>query len=88
VDEFELQLWEGQVEAGLKRINIHLRNLNILLEQEAAKGPEGKGDVYLQNQISSGRIEIVKVLQEMAQLMDQAYGVLITSPEQLVDLLE
>lgn len=86
--KFDLQIWEGQVESGLKRIDIHLRNLNILLDQEAKKGEAGKGNVYLQNQIKGGRIEIVKVLQEMAQLMNQAYGVLVTSPDQLAELLD
>lgn len=87
VDEFNMQIWEGQIESGLKRIDTHLKNLNILLSQEAMKGPDGKGDVNLQNQISGGRMEIVKVMQEMAQLMNQAYGILVTSPDQLVELL-
>jgi hypothetical protein len=87
VDDFNMQIWEGQIESGLKRINIHLKNLNILLGQEAIKGEAGKGDVYLQNQIKGGRSEIVRVLQEMAQLMNQSYGVLVTSPDQVVDLL-
>ncbi len=87
VDDFDMQIWEGQIESGFKRINTHLRNLNILLDQEAFKGEAGKADVYLQNQIKSGRIEIVKVLQEMAQLINQAYGILITSPDQLIELL-
>jgi hypothetical protein len=91
LDDFDMQLWEGQIESAFKRINIHLRNLDILLEQEAAKGSAegqaGRGDVYLQNQIRSGRIEIVKILQEMAQLMNQAYGIMVTSPDQLIELL-
>jgi hypothetical protein len=88
VDDFDLQLWEGQIESGFKRINTHLKNLNILLDQEAIKGEAGKGDVYLQNQIKGTRIDIVKVLQEMAQLMNQAYGILVTSPGQLTELLK
>jgi hypothetical protein len=88
VDEFDLQIWEGQIGSGLERINIHLRNLDILLDQEARKGESGKGDVYLQNQIRGGRLEIVKILQGMAQLMNQAYGILVTSPDQLVELLD
>jgi len=87
VDEFKMQIWEGQIESGLKRISTHLKNLNILLEQEAMKGEAGKGDVYLQNQIRSGRLEIVKVTQEMAGLMGQAYGILVTSPDQLIEML-
>lgn len=84
IDDFDLQIWEGQIESALKRIDTHLRNLNILLDQEAKKGDAGKGDVYLQNQIKGGRLEIIKILQEMAQLMSQAYGIRVTSPEQLV----
>jgi hypothetical protein len=88
VDDFDLQIWEGQVESAFKRINTHLRNLDILLDQEAKKGDAGKGDVYLQNQIKGARLDIVKILQELAQLMNQAYGILVTSPDQLVQFLE
>jgi len=87
IDDFDMQLWEGQIESGYKRIDTYLKNLSILLDQEAFKGEAGKGDVYLQNQIKAARIDIVKILQEEAQLMNQAYGVLVTSPDQLVDLL-
>jgi hypothetical protein len=87
LDDFDLQIWEGQIESGYKRVDTYLKNLKILLDQEAFKGETGKGDVYLQNQIKSSRMEIVKILQEMAQLMNQAYGILVTSPEQLADFL-
>lgn len=83
-----MELWQGQLESGLKRIQTHLRNLNILLDQEAQKGSAGKGDVYLQNQIRSSRLEIAQVLREMADLIQQAYGILVMSPEQLVELFE
>jgi hypothetical protein len=88
IDDFDMQLWEGQLESGLKRITIHLKNLDILLEQEAKKGEAGQGDVYLQNQIKGAREEIIKILRELAQLMNQAYGILVTSPNQMIDLLE
>ena len=87
VDDFYTQMWEGQIDSGFKRIDTHLKNLNILLDQEARKGDAGKGDVYLQNQIKGARIDIVKILQEMAQLMNQAYGILVISPNQLIELL-
>jgi hypothetical protein len=87
IDEFDMRIWEGQIESGFKRIDTYLKNLKILLDQEAFKGEVGKGEVYLQNQIKGARIEIVKILQEMAQLMNQAYGILVTSPEQLADFL-
>lgn len=88
VDDFTLQLWDGQVESQFKRVNIHLRNLNILITQEAQLGEEGQRNVALQNQIKGERSSIVKVLQEMAQLMKQAYGIFVTSPDQLIELLE
>lgn len=88
VDDFDLQIWEGQFESALKRINTYLRNLDILLDQEARKGDAGKGDVYLQNQIKGSRLDIVKIIQEMAQLINQAYGILITSPGQLIEYFE
>ncbi len=87
-DEMNMQIWEGQIESGLKRINTRLNNLNILLDQEAMQGAAGKGDVYLQNQIKGDRLDIVKLLQQQAQLMNQAYGILVTSPDQLIEMLE
>ena len=62
VDDFYTQMWEGQIDSGFKRIDTHLKNLNILLDQEARKGDAGKGDVYLQNQIKGARIDIVEDL--------------------------
>lgn len=88
LDAFDIEMWAGQVESDFNRIQTYLRNLDILLKQEDQKGLAGKGDVYLQNQISASRLEIVKVLREMAQLMKQAYGVFVTSPIALVAALE
>ncbi len=88
IDNFNMGIWEGTIESGLKRIDIHLKNLDILLKQEASKGKDAQGDVYLQNQLKGGRIEIIKVLRELAELMNQAYGILVTSPEELVVWLE
>lgn len=87
LNDFDLQLWEGQLESMLTRIKTYLRNLDILLDRLAKMGDAGKGDVYLQNQIREGRLDIVKILKDMAQLMNQAYGVLVTSPNQLIELL-
>jgi hypothetical protein len=87
LEDFWLGIWESDIEGGFNRINIKLKNLNILLDREAAMGPAGKGDVSLQNQIKGERIEIVKELQKIAQLMNQAYGIKVTGPDQLVEFL-
>jgi len=88
LDDFDIQLWEGQLGSMLTRIKTHLKNLDILLDREVKMGEAGKGDVYLQNQIMGARLDIVKILQEMAQLMNQAYGIFVTSPEKLVQFLQ
>jgi hypothetical protein len=85
-DEYGIQFW-GQLESKLKRIDSYLRNLNILLDKEAMMGPDARGDVHLQNQLKDTRLQIVKALQEMAQLMNQAYGIFVTSPDQLNEFL-
>jgi hypothetical protein len=88
LNDFDLQIWEGQLESMLTRIRTYLRNLDILLDRLANMGDAGKGDVYLQNQIRGGRIDIVKILQDMAKLINDAYGIRVTSPSQLLQMLE
>lgn len=87
LDDFDMQLWESDIEAMFKRIDIHMKNLNILLEQEARMGEEGQRNLNLQSEIRNERLSIVKVLQELTPLMNSAYGVLVTSPDQLYELL-
>ena len=58
------------------------------LEMEAEKGPAGHEDIQLQNNITSGRLRVVNRVNEIAQSMSQAYGVLVTAPEELLDLLQ
>ena len=86
-NDFDLKILEGELTSRLTRISKHLRNLNMQLEAEAEKGPAGAADIQLQNGIRSGRREVVKIVNEIAQGMRQAYGVLVTSPDQLLDLL-
>jgi hypothetical protein len=88
LDPSDLQNWYNAIETILIRINIHLKNLNILFDKVAQMGDAGQTDIPTQNQIRLERIELVKALHEMAQLVDHAYGILITSPDQLIDFLE
>jgi len=86
-NDFDLKILEGQIESKFTQIQKHLNNLNLLLEQEAEEGPEAAGNVKLQNQIKSVRRKIVAIVNDIAAGMNQAYGILVTSPEQLADLL-
>lgn len=80
--------FSSQIEALLKRIKTHLDNLEILLLREVQLGEAATENLGLQAEIKGKRIGIVMELQILAQLMRQAYGVLITSPSQLKELLE
>jgi len=57
------------------------------LEMEAEKGLAGHEDIQLQNNITSGRLGVVNKVNEISQSMRQAYGDLVTAPEELLDLL-
>jgi hypothetical protein len=87
VDEAALQFWQERTEESLKRINDRIKELDMLLDREASLGTAGKSDIALQNEIKAKRIEILKTLQEIVQALEGAYGVRITSPGQLVNLL-
>jgi hypothetical protein len=88
IDEATLEGWKSWVETRLDWINAWLKEMDILLGQEASRGMAGKSDLELQNKMKDKRVEIVQVIEEMAQLMNQAYGIRVTSPGQMVELLE
>jgi hypothetical protein len=50
-------------------------------------GTAAKGNIALQNQIKDTRHGVVGVLQKIAHSMGEAYGILITSPDQLREYL-
>jgi hypothetical protein len=78
-----------QVEDILKRIDkYHITEMNTLLDQEARRGQGGRDDTELQRRIKGERVEIVKKVKEIAQVIDGAYGVLAVSPQQLLELIE
>ncbi len=79
--------FSGQIEALFKRIKTHLDNLDVLLLREVQLGEAAKENLGLQTEIKGKRIGIVTELQTLAQLMRQAYGILVTSPGQLGELL-
>lgn len=84
---FWLNNWYDQIPSQLNQITSYLANLKRLLDREGIMGAEGKNDIALQNQIKLARLEIVRVLQQMAQLINEAYGIKVTSPEQLIEIM-
>jgi hypothetical protein len=80
--------WGGKIESNLKQINTYLSDLEVLLKQEAGHGEAGRYDPLLQDAVKSEQISIIKILQNIAQTMDEAYGIRITTPDQLMSFLE
>jgi hypothetical protein len=88
LSDYKLENWSKTVETRLKNINTHLRNLDRLLERETLMGEEGKRNVALQNKIKLHRSNIIEITQEIAEVFNKTYGILVTSPMQLIQLLE
>ena len=78
---------ENVVRPLLDRLTSALNNLDTLLEREVNMGEEGKRNLQLQNNIGQNKAEITSTLQELADLMGKAYGIFVSSPEQLAQLL-
>lgn len=79
--------WHRDLDSLYNRINTRLKSLNLLLGREASLGEAGKSDIYLQVQIKELRLGIVKDLQDLAELMNNAYGIKVTGPDQLIEFL-
>jgi hypothetical protein len=78
-----------QVERIFGRIKTHLDNLNLALTQEVQLGEAGKFDSALQFRLKNQRLDIVeKDLRELAALIEQAYGVRVTAPDELSSFLK
>ncbi len=79
---------ERQVESMFKIIDSHLKGLKHSLNMETELGQAGKSDIPLQHNIKGKQVGTIKTLQDMAKFMNDAYGVLVTSPDQLAEFLE
>ncbi|MFQ5578831.1 MAG: hypothetical protein ACE5G8_17780, partial [Anaerolineae bacterium] len=87
VDDFSLQMIEGQIESIVKQINIYIRNLTFELDKEAQLGGAAASNIALMNSIKAQQKSIVERTQELAELMNQVYGVKVYSPDELADFL-
>jgi hypothetical protein len=88
LDGSYLQSLKEPVEELIEQINTRLKALNTLLNEEASLGIAAKSDTQFQYRIKSLRLEIVKNAEQMAKLMDEAYGILVTAPAQVVEVVE
>ena len=87
IDDFSLQMIESQIESIIKQINIYLRNLTFELDKQALLGGAAASNIALMNSIKAQQTSIVERTQELARLMQQVYGVMVYSPDDLADFL-
>jgi len=86
---YKLDGWGSMIDSQLSNLSrLELKNLNTFVERETLQGDAGKSNVALQNQLKMTRLQIIKGLQKVADQINEIYGVLITSPGQLVEYLE
>lgn len=88
LNDFFLEDWAGTIRANLHLMTTHLTALDLLLTQERRSGAEGKRNIALQNEIKSRRMANLALCQEIATGLNQLYGVLATSPGQLLAWLK
>jgi hypothetical protein len=85
--EVQLSMWEDEMLTMLDGITNYLNYLNIQLDEETKLGETARYDLPLQNKIKEARLKVAQTLQEMALLIREPYGIYVTSPGQLVELL-
>jgi hypothetical protein len=80
----------GEGITPLTRLDTQLnRTLAYWLDQEVQAGEQGRGDPYLQSQIKDTRLDIARIVaKELVSLVETAYGVSLSAPQTLVELLE
>ncbi len=84
-DDAFLQSLKGPVESLVERLNDELKLLSTLLAAEAEQGTAAKIDLKLQNQKKTKRLEIVRVIEDLVDPMQKAYGVYVSAPRELVE---
>ena len=88
VDDFTIQLIEGEINSLVKQIIIYSRNLTIELNKQAMLGGEAASNIALLNSIKAQQRGMIERTQDLARTMKQVYGVLVYGPEDVLDVLK
>ncbi|MEM7344519.1 MAG: hypothetical protein AAF485_09760, partial [Chloroflexota bacterium] len=82
------KIWKPAVVNQLQVLNTTLIQLGHLREREAELGASAQTDFSLQETINSHQTQVAETLKKMATTISEAYGIYVTTPEQLVALLQ
>ncbi len=88
MEDFTLKLLASQVENLMELIEIYVGNLQHLLQQAAQHGGEDFAPLHIVNQIKLQRKSITERLNELAQIMNQVYGVQIEEVDKLAEVFD
>ena len=86
-DPTDFEDFVGEVKSQLTRLTSFLRELAHFTEQERQDGEAGKRNESLQANLKDARLKIAKLLQVLARQGEAAYGIFVTSPDELVEIL-
>ncbi len=84
-DELSLRTFELEIKSITKRLDQYLKNLDTELDKVAYQGGSENSDLRLKNSIKAQRAAIVRLVKELADLMDQLYGVQLYNLSNLVN---
>ncbi len=87
VDEFSIQMIDSQIQSVIKQINIYMKNLAFELDRQAQLGGQAGSNIALKNSIDAQQKAIIERTQELANLMQQIYGVKVYAPEIVAEKL-
>ena len=88
VEEFLQYAWYDSLATDLEVIHTHLNNLQGWLAQSSQLGEASNIDFATKDKIKNARLAILKAILNITNTIDEAYGMRITSPEELLTLLE
>jgi hypothetical protein len=87
LDDFSMQMIESQIQGIIKQINIYMRNLAFELDKQAQLGGQAGSNIALKNSIDAQQKAIIERTQELANLMQQIYGVKVYAPDIVAEKL-
>ncbi|MCL4300909.1 MAG: TIR domain-containing protein [Anaerolineae bacterium] len=87
LDDFSMQMIESQIQGIIKQINIYMRNLAFELDKQAQLGGQAGSNIALKNSIDAQQKAIIERTQELANLMQQVYGVKVYAPDIVAEKL-
>ncbi|MDX1522134.1 MAG: hypothetical protein R3264_10940 [Anaerolineae bacterium] len=80
--------WQLEIDSRLQDLSIQLENLSTFLAEKTALGQASQADVKLKTNITNTQASLIDLVNSLAAVIDQAYGIRVTSPQLLKAYLD